>query len=214
MQQILNVITPAASYDLTTLDAMKAGLQIPPANTTNDALLQSLITDISETIAKMCNRVFGYEQVDETFYQLEDDSSRRLYLSRWPVVKADITTLTQDGADLLVNEGITWMLEEATGTLYSFPTSGPWYGVIDAVYSGGYDLPEDAPGPLSFAVQGVIRESYMAWIRNPQLYGVRQIGHKESRVAYYQPNLLTTMGSPDTWKSVQSILNKYIRFWV
>jgi hypothetical protein len=214
MQQLLNVLTPANSYDLVSLDEMKAVLLIPPTNTTNDALLQDMITNISETVAKMCNRVFGYEEVDETFYQLEDDSSKRLYLSRWPVKLSDIATLTQDGNDLLVNEGITWTLEEETGTLYQFPNFGPWYGVIDTEYSGGYLLPDEAPGPLKFAMKAITRESYLAWIRSPQLFGVRQIGHKESRIGYYQPNLLGSMGTPDTWKNVQSILNRYVRFWV
>jgi hypothetical protein len=228
MQQLLNVLTPAESYDLVSLDEMKAALQIPPTNTTNDELLQDLITNTSETIAKMCNRVFGYEEVDETFYQLEDEYSpwsdasmlpgglgtKRLYLSRWPVKLVDITALAQDGDDLLATNGTEWMLEEETGTLYRYPQFGPWYGVIDAEYSGGYLLPDDAPGPLKFAMKAVTRESYLAWTRNPQLYGVRQIGHKESRVGYYQPNLLGSMGTPDTWKNVQSILNKYVRFWV
>jgi hypothetical protein len=218
MQQILNVITPAASYDLVSLAEMKASLGIPPTNTTNDVLLQDLITNLSETVAKMCNRVFGFEKVDETFYQLEDQgappNTQRLYLSRWPVQLSDIAALTQDGNDLLASEGSSWMLEKETGTLYSFPTTGPWIGVIDCQYSGGYVLPDDAPGPLKFAMKAVTRESYMAWIRNPGLYGIRQISHKESRVAYYQPNLLGTMGTPDTWTHVQSILNKYVRYWV
>jgi hypothetical protein len=230
MQQILNVITPATSYDLVSLTDMKLVLGIPPANTANDVLIQELISSTSETIAKMCNRVFGYEKVDETFYQLEDQfnpysqymyysmvsspSTQRLYLSRWPVVKADIISLTQDGNDLLASENATWMLEEETGTLYSFPPTGPWIGVIDVQYSGGYLLPTNAPGPLQFAMKSLTREAYAAWTRNPSLYGVRQIAHKESRIGYYAPNLMSSMGTPETWKNVENILNKYIRHWV
>jgi hypothetical protein len=129
-------------------------------------------------------------------------------------VKADITAMTQDGNDLLASEGINWMLEQATGTLYSFPTSGPWTGVIDVQYSGGYDLPEDAPGPLAFCIKAVTREAYASWTRDPSLYGVRQISHKESRVGYYAPNLMSSMGMPETWKNIENILSKYIRHWV
>jgi hypothetical protein len=226
MQQILNVITPATSQDLVSLAEMKASLLIPPTNTTYDVLLQDLITNTSETIAKMCNRVFGYEEVDETFYQLEDEFSaetmmpsgptitRRLYLSRWPVVLADITSITQDGNDISGDQGTVWILEEETGTLYMLPNYAPWYGVIDVKYSGGYQLPDDAPGPLKFAMKALTREAYAGWTRSPSLYGVRQIAHKESRVGYYDPSLLGVMGMPGTWKNVQSILNKYVRFWV
>jgi hypothetical protein len=214
MQQILNVITPAASYDLVTLAEMKASLLIPPTDTSKDVLLTDLITSISETVATMCNRVFGADTVDETFYQLEDGTSQRLYLSRWPVKLADISSLTMDGSDLMINSNVLWVLEEDTGTLYSYPTTGPWYGVIDAKYTGGYVLPTDAPGPLKFAVKALVKESYSGWIRNPALFGIRQVGHKESRIGYYQPNLLGVMGTPETWQNVKNVLNKYIRYWV
>jgi hypothetical protein len=229
MQQILKVITPASSQDLISLVNMKQMLQIPPTNTASDAMLQALITNTSETIAVMCNRVFGYETVDETFYQLEDEYvpyqdgmitspggplTRRLYLSRWPVVLVDITSITQDGNDISSDEGTSWILEEETGTLYMLPNYAPWCGVIDVQYSGGYQLPDDAPGPLKFALAAVTREGYAGWMRAPGLYGVRQIAHKDSRVGYYDPNLLGVMGMPSTWANVKNILNKYIRYWV
>jgi hypothetical protein len=214
MQQLLNVLTPATSQDLVSLDDMKIKMGIPPTTTTTDAMLQELITNTSEMIARLCNRVFGYEEVDETFYQLEDDSSQRLYLSRWPVASADITAITQDGADLLPTFKSSWLLEESTGTLYLPPNLGTWYGVIDVVYSGGYKLPDEAPGPLGFAVEALLREQYMSWIRSPSSFGVRQIRHKESSIGYYAPNLFPTAGLPATWTAVQSVLNKYIRHWV
>lgn len=213
MQQIINVITAADSQDLTTLDEMKAMLRIPPTDTLSDALLGQLITDISETVARMCNRIFGFEEVEETYFQLSDDASRRLYLTRWPVVLADISLFTSDGNDLL-SAPEEWVLEEATGTLYRRPDFGPWGGTIDVVYSGGYKLPDDAPGPLKFAAQALIREGHMSWLRNPALYGVRQTRHKESSQTYYPPNLVSTLGVSETWRGVQSILNKYVRLWV
>lgn len=225
MQHILNVITPATStppagpYDLVSLEDMKQKLFIADTDTSKDFLLQEIITNTSEVVAKLCNRVFGYEEVDETFYQLEDGASKRLYLSRWPVVQDDIQSLTQDGTDLLPligppSAGGEWVLEELTGTLYRTPTFGPWYGVIDVVYSGGYQLPDDAPAPLRFAVEALIREAYMSWLRPVGSFGVRQIAHKEARISYYAPNLFPTTGVPATWTTVMNILNKYIRHWV
>lgn len=216
MQQILNVITPADTQDLVSLEDMKMKLGIPDTNTAQDPLIQELITNISETIAKMCNRVFGYEQVMETFYQLEDGCyTQRLYLSRWPVVQADITSITQNGNDIS-----DWfdtgqcIVEEATGTLYSPSNFGSWRGPVEVLYSGGYDLPDDAPGSLKFAMEALMRESYMSWIRNPALFGVRLISHKESRIGYYGPNMFPTIGLPGTWKVVEGLCNKYIRHWV
>jgi hypothetical protein len=215
MQQLLNVLTPATTYDLVSLEDMKIKLGIPDTDTSKDALLQELISNLSATVAKLCNRVFGYEQVDETFWQLEDDKSQRLYLSRWPVKLTDIETMTRDGNDLLppatTNE---WFLEESTGTLYRRPDLGPWYGVIDVIYSGGYQLPDEASPDLLFAAESLLREQYMSWIRSPSSFGVRQIRHKESSIGYYGPNLFPTTGLPATWAAAQSVFNKYIRHWV
>jgi hypothetical protein len=234
MQQILNVLTPATAtapagpYDLVTLAEMKMKLLIDPSNTKFDPLLSELITNISDTIARMCNRVFAYEKVEETFYQLEDSwRTQRLYLSRWPVALKDITAFTQNGVDISSwfvtagnpiypgGAGVTnCVLEGDTGTIYLPSFLGAWCGTIDVSYSGGYQLPDGAPGLLKFAVEALIRESYMSWIRDPSLFGVRQIRHKESSLGYYGPNMFPTIGLPDTWKAITMLLNKFIRHWV
>jgi hypothetical protein len=216
MQQILNVLVPADSQDLVTLAEMKMKLMIAPADTSKDPLLQELITNTSEVIARMCNRVFGYEQVDETYYQLEDGGSRRLYLSRWPVVLADIKSFTCDGIDHMPLQPTgNWVLEELTGTLYQRPDLGPWYGEIDVVYSGGYLLPNNAPNALKFAAEALIREGYIAWIRSPSSFTVSNISHKESRIGYFGPNVFSTIGNPATWDMLKNgLLYKYIRHWV
>jgi hypothetical protein len=216
MQQLLNVLTPAASQDLVTLEAMKQKLGIPDTDTSKDFLLQELISNTSELIATLCNRVFAYEEVSETFYQLDDGYSRRLYLSRWPVKAADITAITQvdSNTDLLPTLSDGWFLEEKTGTLYGRPDLGYWYGTVSVTYSGGYQLPDETPNSLLFALEALLREQYMSWIRSPSSFGVRQIRHKESAIGYYGPNLFPTTGLPATWTAVQSVLNKFMRHWV
>jgi Phage gp6-like head-tail connector protein len=223
MQQLLNVLTPSSTYDLVTLDEMKMKLGIPTTDTSKDALLSELITNLSDTIAKLCNRVFAYEGVDETFYQLNDETNpatRRLYLSRWPVVLADITAITQtvDGSgvvtDLMPTANQNWFLEELTGTLYMRPDLGPWMSTVEVIYSGGYQVPDGVPGALKFCVEALLRESYMSWIRNPAMFGVRQLSHKESRIGYYAPTMFPVMGIPATWTTVESILKRFIRYWV
>ena len=225
MQQLLKVVTPADSQDLVSLDEMKVKLGISEGDTSQDVLLQNLITNVSEAIAKMCNRVFGYEVVDESFFQLNDEwcgapPTRRLYLSRWPVVLDDISAITTtiDGSgivtDLLPTVNQNWWLEEETGTLYQRPDLGPWINTVEVQYSGGYELPDDAPGALKFGAEALLREGYAAWTRSPSLFGVRQLSHKESRIGYYGPNMFPTLGMPATWKQVEALLNKYIRHWV
>lgn len=224
MQQILNVITEATSQDLVTLEEMKMKLGIPDTNTTHDALLSELIENISDTIARMCNRTFAREQVEETFYQLNDGCSQRLYLSRWPLTLSDISSIGQSNGsgsvvdilpdNILNSPDGTWVLEEKTGTLYRRQDAGYWQGTVDVVYTGGYDLPDGAPPTLKFCVESLIREGYMSWIRDPSTFGVRLISHKESRIGYYGPNMFPTFGLPETWKGVNALLYKFIRHWV
>jgi len=225
MQQLLHVITPPTTNDLVSLDDMKLKLMLQPTDTSKDALVGELITNMSAVVGRLCNRVFGYREVEETFYQLNDQNSpqpatRRLYLSQWPVKAADIQSMTHtvDGSgvidDLLPGLGETWFLEETTGTLYQRPDLGPWFDTIDVTYSGGYDLPTEAPPDLVYAVEAVIREQYYVAIRNPTLFGVRQLSHKESRVGFYPPTMYSTAGLPQTWTTLQSVLFHYARHWV
>ena len=225
MQQLLNVITPADTQVLVALDERKIKLLIPPGDTSKDPLVQEFITNMSAVVARLCNRVFGYEKVEETFYQLNDQAvlgpaTRRLYLSRWPVKLADITAIshTVDGSgtddDLLPSANQSWFLEELTGTLYMRPDQGSWVDTVDVAYSGGYKLPDEAPPDLVYAVEATIREQYYVALRSPGLFGVRQLAHKESRVSFYPPNMFTTAGLPQTWSSLQTVLNHYTRHWI
>ena len=94
---------------------MKAKFFIPDTDTSKDVLIQELISNISDTIAQLCNRVFGYEGVQETFYQLEDDPcwTQRLYLSRWPVTLADIAGFTaRNTATAALTKGAAWLVPD------------------------------------------------------------------------------------------------------
>jgi hypothetical protein len=141
-------------------------------------------------------------------------------LSRWPVKLADISSIshTVDGSgtidDWLPSANQSWFVEELTGTLYLRPDLGPWLDTIDVKYSGGYKLPDEAPADLTFAVEAVIREQYFIAIRNPALFGVRQLSHKESRVAFFPPTTLSAAGLPQTWESLKNVLASYYRHWI
>lgn len=217
-QHILNAIDEWNTQDLITLDELKVQLRIDPGDVTKDAELVMVINGVSQQMAGMANRVFGYAKVNETFYDVE--GIRRLYFSRWPVKFADIESMTLDGVDCLT-AGTGWVLEEKTGTLYTPPSGGSiWSGDLDVVYSGGYKLPEETPADIKRACSVAAREDYYTYIRGTILSGVRMIGHKSARVMYYPPGQMAGMEkggagqlSP-TWNAVQQVLNNYIRHWV
>src|SRR5262245_55073306 len=92
MLSIVRVITPADSYALLSLADAKLSLLL--TDSSYDAQLTALIDRVSSMISILTNRVFGKEEVVETF---EGQPSKRLMLSRWPVKIADITSVVDGG---------------------------------------------------------------------------------------------------------------------
>jgi len=216
-QHIINAIQEHTTQDLITLAELKLQLRIADTDTTKDAELQLIIDGVSAQMAKFANRVFGYAEVNEVFYNnVEED---RLYFSRWPVVKTDISVMQLDGADVLPQLGNDWVLEEKTGMMFR-PLS-PWTGTLNVTYKGGYDLPTKTPDDLKRACSVACREDYYTYVRGTVLSGVRMISHKHARVMYYPPGqLAATQGTAGpqnlgpTWTAVMNVLNKYIRHWL
>ena len=134
--------------DLITLDDLKLELGI--TGTTEDAALQARITRLSDQIAEYCDRIFALIEVEETF---AFNSAARmcphggpqpipLVLMQYPVT--EIAMLTRDGVAI---DPAEYDLNSASGLLW--PRAGQWSGRIVASYSGGYSLPDDAPGNLA-----------------------------------------------------------------
>lgn len=218
-QHIFKPVELWNTQDLISLDNLKLQLRIDPSDTTKDAELTFIIDAVSAQIAKMANRSFGYDHVQETFYNSANED--RLYFSQWPVLLSDINSLTRDNTDMLATHGQDWILEEKTGTIYFF--AGPYSGTIFADYKGGYKIPEEAPMDLVRAVSAAAREDYYVYVRGAILSGVRMISHKSARVMYYPPGQvgatltggqLGPAGSSATWQAVWLIVQKYIRHWV
>jgi hypothetical protein len=211
------VITPWPTQDLITLADLKTQLRIPSTDTSKDAELDLIIDGVSAQMARMVNRSFGFDHVQETLYNpVEED---RMYFSQWPVKLADITTLTRttDNVDLLTTHGTDWILEEYTGTMFGF--NAPFNGTVFADYSGGYKLPDETPADLQRAAFVAAREDYYAYMRGTILSGVRMISHKHARVQYYPPGqFVVTPGAGGamgpTWTAVWNVLQKYFRHWV
>jgi hypothetical protein len=84
-------------------------------------------------------------------------------------------------------------------------------------YSGGYHLPDEAPPALKQAAIMLMREAYYASVRGDAT--VRMIGHKESRIIYFDPNLLarSTGGSghgTPAQRAAADILSSFTRYEV
>jgi gp6-like head-tail connector protein len=214
----VKVLTSAAETDLLTLDEAKLWLGINAADTSQDAVLQSMITMFSEEIAERLNRhptvTIGYEEVQETW---RDTLNGRLFLTHWPVKAADVLSVSVgSGGDLVPVDG--YELAEDSGKLSNISLGGAvsasWNHPVVVHYSGGYNLPDGAPKPLKHAVVMLIREERIKMVQS-QTAGVRQLRHKESQVSFFDPNalLMRAVGTKSpTLQAVENILTHYMRF--
>jgi len=202
----VKILTPATSFALMTLDELKVALGAPTGTPATDEQWQWMIDANSATISEICNRVFAKEEVEETWREIV---SGRVFLTHYPVKEADIESVTIGGIDQ-----VGWELEEASGKLSLF--SGPRDPIV-VHYTGGFDLPDEAPMPLKQAAV-LMSASWKAQLAMVQVTGVKMIAHKEARVMFHTP---TTGGSSGGSSSsggvppaVESILSQYTRFWV
>ena len=61
-----------------------------------------------------------------------------------------------------------------------------WVEPVVVTYTGGYELPMEAPFALQSASLLLTREAYYASIRGDA--SIRSVSHKEARVMYFDPN--------------------------
>ena len=178
--EIIDESTDSAGPDLISLEDLKLALRIE--DDSEDAALQAAITFQSRIIAEYCNRRFGLAEVLETFTldRYEHILPRQaLTLSLYPVV--EIIELSTQGAT-----AADYDLDRASGRLW---TAGCWADTVIAVlYSGGYDLPEQAPARLQQAVIQAVNEGRTTGSRDP---GIREVQYGDARVAYFTPTLST-----------------------
>jgi len=168
-RSLITVLEPAESYDLVTLEQIKAYYNIPlVTDDPNDARLQTLISLQSKIISDYCDRVFAKEKVSEIIYTAETQAGATtipVRLHRWPVT--NLISVDSDGG----------LLAEGTGGYRLDAKSGVLHGRLVAneltvTYEAGYDLPMFAPGPLSMAVIDMVRQSYFYGSRDPMIQSV------------------------------------------
>lgn len=177
---ITTVVTPANSYDLTTLAKVKDELGITVS--TYDTILGRYITSASAAAAQFCNRVFVAETVKDTLYAdkymaLFRSNVDALQLARWPLVS--ITSVVVDGITLV--ENTDFVKDIVRGQLTRIDSSADrtaWCGRLIVVnYQGGYST---IPTDLEDAIIRMVTKRYLAKGRDPSLKqesvpGVREV---------------------------------------
>jgi hypothetical protein len=147
-EPLVNVITPATSVGLISLEDAKLLLDIPAADTSGDVKLQMLIDQNSMMLALQANRdTFAKEKVEERWDCVGPvccpDGTCKIYLTRFPVRLADIESVESPEGTLIDPSG--YRLEQNTGKLVLIAGCS---SEILITYTGGYDLPDEAPLPL------------------------------------------------------------------
>lgn len=212
----INVLTPATATDLLTLAEAKLLLGVHAADTSQDAVLQMMITMFSEEIAERLNRhptvTIGKEEVQETW---RETMNGRLFLSHWPVTQVVSIMDGTTGTVLTPNQ---YEIAQDSGKLSNISAGGAlsacWNHPVVVHYWGGYDLPTKTPLPLKHAVVLLIREERIRMMQS-QTAGMRLIRHKEASVAFFDPNMLLARmagAKSPTLQTVESILTHYMRF--
>jgi hypothetical protein len=175
MHSVLEIIaedSDSAGPDLISLDDLKLALGI--TGTAEDEQLQAMITFQSRIIAEYCDRRFGLAEAMETFTFDRGEvmpARQALTLSLYPV--AEISEVSTLGATAAGYE-----FDPATGRLWS----DGWCGTVSVTYSGGYDLPEQAPARLQKAVIEAVYEGRTIGNRDPS---IREVQHGDTRISYF-----------------------------
>jgi hypothetical protein len=210
----VKVLTPADSYALVTLDEVKVILGLPPANTSEDTQLQMWIDQYSDVIATMCQRVFAYEQVAETWRgDGTSFDSPRLFLSHYPVADADVVSVESPRGNVL--DPASYELEPQSGKMR---IDGAWTDPVTVTYSGGYLLPDAAPPALKAATMLLIQAARMQQRLNAT-GGVRLVRHGDTMVQYYDPLQVLGKAAPTAplqaaTDTVTGLLSAYMRIFV
>ena len=180
--RILDEATSGAGPDLISLADLKLALGI--TDSSQDAALQASITFQSRIIAEYCDRRFGRAEALETFTFDQCAAAQGWHRGE--------TTLQRQALVLKLYPVLEIVSVEGAQGDYEFdPTSGrlwggPWSGTISVTYSGGYDLPEEAPARLSRATIDAVNATRASGTRDRS---IQEVQHGDTRVSYFSPSL-------------------------
>lgn len=214
--EVLEESTDSAGPDLISLDDLKLALGI--TDDSEDAQLQAAITFQSRIIAEYCNRRFGRAQALETFrFDPGETVLRRdaLPLSLYPVAEIfEVSCAGATNADYNFDprSGLIWLNSSLPYPVPYYPAF--WPDVVEITYSGGYDLPEEAPARLQRAViecvNGVrINSAY--GVRDPS---IREVQHGDTRISYVSQQFAAGTTGQHLTPSVTDLIDPYRRLYI
>lgn len=203
-KSIISVLGPTDPvYDLTTVEAVNAALGIT-GNTADDATTAAQITAASRIIADLCNRTFALLDVTESFRVQWGEPVHVLYLRQYPVTQVVSITQADSEADPALYE-----LDDEAGLLWM--KCGRFCGEVIATYSGGYDLPTEAPPLLAQACIEVLRAQHFNVGRDPNIRTVQHIDTSVTFSDYYQRFGLSGSGATSVLPpNAAGMIEKYI----
>lgn len=208
----VKVLVPAESYDLLTLDEAKTILGISATDTSEDNQIKMWIAHYSDVVATMCNRVFAKETVEETWRgDTMPFDCPRLFLTHYPVADEDIESVESPRGSSV--DPAAWEVENRSGKMR---IDGAWAEPVTVVYTGGYDLPDEAPPALKQAT-GLLIQGAREQMTQAAVSGIKSITHRESRVQFMDPNTALNKGGgalAQAADTVDALLYKYMRFYV
>lgn len=206
----VKVLEPADSYALLTIDELKAAFGI--TDSSQDTQLQMLIDQYSDVVATMCNRVFAKEKVIETWRgDPAPYDNARVFLTHYPVADADIESVAApDGTPI---DPASYEIENRSGKLSL--RNGAAAASFVITYTGGYELPDEAPPALKAATQLLVQAARSQLVRGTS--NLRSVQHGQTQVSYFDPNAAGRDGSTPVsiaGDTVQNLLTSYMRFQV
>jgi len=191
MNSILVVTTPADSEELTTLETVKAELELTDGSF--DARLTSYITQASAICGDYCNTTFGLASYTETY--LAGTSSDLLVLARRPLTT--VTSVVE--ADQTLDPVTDYMLDKPRGIIQRLPGNMQgwawgWVGErppslrwgwgqpkIIVTYEAGYGLLDGLPPAIERACIELVKMAYFTGPRDPSLVQINIPGVVERR---------------------------------
>jgi len=208
--EILEESTDSAGPDLISLADLKLAIGI--TGTSEDVSLQAAITMQSRIIAEYCDRRFGRAEVLETFtFDYGEGLLQRqaLTLTVYPVAEIfEISSMGATNAD--------YGFDPSSGRVW-FGPSVPvnvwpsWPDTVAVTYSGGYDLPEEAPARLQRAVieaVNSVRTLSSSGYRDPT---IREVQHGDTRISYVSQSFAAGTTAQYLTPSVVNLLMPFRR---
>jgi hypothetical protein len=216
--EILEESTDSAGPDLITLDALKAALGI--TDNSEDAQLQAAITLQSRIIAEYCDRRFGRAEAMESFSFNRGEimpAQQALTLSLYPVSEIlEVSTVGATAADFKFDpaSGRLWLPMNWLYGFGNYVADGYYWTIpytIEVVYSGGYDLPEEAPARLQRAIiecVNSVRTVSAFGLRDPS---IREVQHGDTRISYVSQSFAAGTTGQHLTPSVTDLIMPYRR---